>query len=83
MVLELLAAVEGEAVTAINEAYAEGYKAGLLVSAPDAAYWRSRAEDWKAQANAALLKPRLPWWAVPVSASAGAGLAFLISMAAR
>jgi len=83
IVIELLAAAESEAVMSIDEAYEEGYKAGLLASAPDTAYWRSLAGDWKAQATAALSRSRLPWWAVPVSASAGAGIGFLISMAAR
>lgn len=83
IVVELLAAAEDEAVVAIDEAYAEGYKAGLLASAPDTAYWRTLANDWKAQTVAALSRPRLPWWSLPASIVGGLGVGFLVGVVAR
>jgi hypothetical protein len=50
-VQSLLEAAEAEAGTAIEDAYAEGYKAGLLDTAPDRDYWKSMAESWKSEAN--------------------------------
>jgi hypothetical protein len=82
-VIELLAASEDEAVISIAEAYAKGYKAGLLVSAPDAAYWKSLAENWKARAITELSRPRLSWWCIPVSVAGGLGIGFLASVMAR
>jgi hypothetical protein len=51
-VQELLEAAEAEATHAIEEAYAEGYKAGLLDTAPDRDYWKSMAEDLARKADA-------------------------------
>jgi hypothetical protein len=47
----LLEASEAEAGSAIDEAYAEGYKAGLLEAAPEKDFWKSQAESWKDEAN--------------------------------
>lgn len=44
MVQALLEAAEDEAGSSIEEAYAEGYKAGLLEAAPDRDYWKSLSE---------------------------------------
>lgn len=41
----LLQVVAEEAELAIGRAFNEGYKQGLLQSAPDAEYWRTRAEQ--------------------------------------
>jgi hypothetical protein len=48
----LLEAAENEASKAISEAYAEGYKAGLLETAPDRDYWKSLSESTAAEAKA-------------------------------
>jgi len=40
LILDLLTAAKSEIDNAVSEAYAQGYKAGLLESAPDAAYWK-------------------------------------------
>lgn len=45
IVLELLQAVEAEIDASVNEAYAEGFKAGLLASSPDAEYYKSLSES--------------------------------------
>ena len=41
-VLAMIQAVEQEAELAIDEAFSEGYKQGLLAAAPDAEYWRAK-----------------------------------------
>ena len=42
-VLAMIQAAEQEAELAIDEAFNEGYKQGLLASAPDAEYWRIKS----------------------------------------
>lgn len=42
-VLAIIQAAEQEAELAIDEAFNEGYKQGLLASAPDAEYWRIKS----------------------------------------
>lgn len=41
--LELIQIVEQEAEQAIDHAFNEGYKQGLLAAAPDAEYWRVKS----------------------------------------
>jgi hypothetical protein len=45
ILLELLRTAEEEIDNAVSEGYAEGYKAGLLEAAPDAAYWQKISEE--------------------------------------
>jgi hypothetical protein len=52
MVLEILAAAEAEIDAAVEEAYAEGYKAASLRYAPDAAYYTSLSESMKRDVEA-------------------------------
>jgi hypothetical protein len=47
----LLAAAEAEAGVAIEGAYADGYKSGLLEAAPEREYWKTMAGKWKTQAR--------------------------------
>lgn len=68
MVRDLLDAVWEEAAIQIREAYAEGYKAGLLDSYPDAAYWQSLSQ---AMADQARDKGKSPGWGVVLGASGG------------
>lgn len=68
---ELLRIAETEALAAIEDAYAEGYKAGLMTSVGDAAYWKSIAEQYQDRST-------IPFWIAPA-----AGLAsFFIGAAA-
>ena len=46
---ELLQIVEQEAERAIDRAFDEGYKQGLLAAAPDAEYWRVKASQYQAE----------------------------------
>ena len=48
-VLELLQIVEQEAEQAIDQAFNEGYKQGLLAAAPDAEYWRVKSLQYEAE----------------------------------
>lgn len=73
MVLDLLVAAEEEAGASINEAYAAGYKAGLLAAAPDAAYWKTQAALWKAEAERRFLPGDLRGFA-PLAATLSIGL---------
>ncbi len=48
-VLELIVIVEQEAEQAIEKAFNEGYKQGLLAAAPDAEYWRVKSARYEAE----------------------------------
>jgi hypothetical protein len=52
MVLEILTAVEAEIDAAVEEAYAEGYKAASLRYAPSVAYYTSLSESIKRDVEA-------------------------------
>jgi len=80
-VIELLDATSEEAESAIREAFAEGYKAGLLETAPERDYWKSLAESWQREAAFEATRFRLPLWALPVAAASGAVLAFAVTFA--
>ena len=43
--------MEQEAQTAIEKAFDEGYKQGLLSAAPDAEYWRVKAAGYEAEVS--------------------------------
>ncbi len=67
-VQELLDAVWEEAAAQIRAAYDEGYKAGLLDSYPDAAYWQSLSKAMEAQAR---IQAQSPGWGVVLGVSGG------------
>ena len=48
-ILELIQIVEQEAELAIDQAFNEGYKQGLLASAPDAEYWRVKSLQYESE----------------------------------
>ena len=48
-VVELLQIVSEEAEQAIEKAFNEGYKQGLLAAAPDAEYWRLKSARYEAE----------------------------------
>lgn len=47
-VAQLIQIVEQEAQAAIDRAFDEGYKQGLLAGVPEAEYWRVKAEQYEA-----------------------------------
>jgi hypothetical protein len=73
VVLEILAAAEAEIETAVEEAYAEGYKAAALRHAPDAAYYAAISESLKRDLAAERKKTK---WFLPALVVTG-GIAFL------
>ena len=46
---QLIQIVEQEAQAEIDRAFDEGYKQGLLASAPDAEYWRVKAKGYETE----------------------------------
>jgi hypothetical protein len=44
-----LTAANEEIDAAVSEAYAEGYKAGLLEASPDAAYWKKISDSLRTE----------------------------------
>ena len=47
IIIKIFKEAEKENDIAIEEAYAAGYKAGLLKSAPETSYWKKKSEDWE------------------------------------
>jgi hypothetical protein len=67
LVLELMDAAEAEIDAAVNEAFAEGYKAAALRFAPDAAMFKNEAEALRRELEAERKKCRYFWPAVGAS----------------
>lgn len=70
----LLEAAEDEASKAISEAYAEGYKAGILETAPDRDYWKTFAESMVTEAKISRLR------SFTLGASAGGATVVVLSL---
>ncbi len=71
MVLELLRAAETEIETAVNEAYAEGYKAAMLQYAPELEVYKIEAELLRQELEAEKKKNRFFFPAAGLSFAAG------------
>ena len=68
---KIVSIFESELITAIDSAYNEGYKQGLLEVAPDYSFYKTMAEEVQVQ-NAQLKKQkRFGWWVLPVSFMVG------------
>lgn len=67
----LIQIVEQEAEEAIDRAFNEGYKQGLLAGVPEAEYWRVKAERYEVEINR-LKRERL------IFAFGGLGTGFLL-----
>jgi hypothetical protein len=78
-VLELLEAAEAEIDDAVNEAYAEGYKAAMTEYAPEAALYKGLAGQMEATIEAERKKNRFFWPTVGVSAGLSFAAGFLCS----
>lgn len=61
MVIRLMETAEAELEAAVHEAYAEGYKAGLLASLSDVVYYMALSENLQQKLDAQ--RRRLPAWA--------------------
>jgi hypothetical protein len=79
VVLELMRAAEEEIGAAVNEAYAEGYKAAAAQYAPDAESYKAAAASLRAELEAERGKSRLFWPSVGVSAGVSFAAGFLCS----
>ena len=60
--LEILDIVLEEAEKAIEHAYAEGYKAGLLESLPEKEYYRVLSDGYQKELDKKNKEFKLPWW---------------------
>jgi hypothetical protein len=68
VVLRLMETAEEEIAAAVNEAYAEGYKAAMLEYAPEAALYKAMAGNMRAELEAERKKTRYFWPVLGVSA---------------
>ncbi|MDR1374585.1 MAG: hypothetical protein LBJ24_06410 [Treponema sp.] len=79
LVLDLMELAEEEIGAAIDEAYAEGYKAAMVQYAPDAALYKALSANIQAELEAERKKNRFLWPAVGISAGLSFGIGFLCS----
>jgi hypothetical protein len=79
VVLELMEAAEAEIDAAVNEAYAEGYKAAVLRYAPEAAMYKALSANMEATLEAERKKNRFFWPALGASAGLSFAAGFLCS----
>jgi hypothetical protein len=77
--MALMEAAEAELATAVNESYAEGYKAAALRYAPDAALYKALAADLERTLETERKKNRFFWPAIGVSAGLSLAAGFLCS----
>lgn len=78
LVLELLQAAEVEIDTAVNEAFAEGYKAAMLQYAPELAGLRITEASLKLELEKARRKDRFFWPTVGISTGISFAAGFFI-----
>jgi hypothetical protein len=80
MVLELMEAAEEEIAAAVDEAYAEGFKAAMVRYAPEAELYKALAGNMEAAIETERKKNRLFWPAVGISAGLSFAAGFLCSV---
>ena len=66
----------GEMNKNIDASFAEGYKQGLLVSAPDAEYYKTLSLEIEREVKRLNHKMNVPWWSIPISILGGTALGF-------
>ena len=59
---EIIDIVLEESAIAIEHAYAEGYKAGLLESLPEKEYYRVLSDGYQKELDKKNKEFKLPWW---------------------
>jgi hypothetical protein len=79
LVLELLQAAEAEIDTAVNEAFAEGYKAAMLEYAPELAASRTKESALRIELERERKKNRFFWPVAGASFASGFLINFFIS----
>lgn len=60
----------------IDSAFAEGYKQGLLTSAPDAEYYKMLSLELEREVKRLNHNANVPWWSIPISILGGTALGF-------
>jgi hypothetical protein len=78
--LELMKTAEEEIDAAVDEAYAEGYKAGVMEYAPEAALYKALTTSMEKTLETERKKSRFFWPAVGISAGASFAMGFLCSL---
>jgi hypothetical protein len=76
LILRLMEAAEEELDAAVNEAFAEGYKAGQTAYMPDAVYYRALSESLESDLAGA--RRKLPGWVSFAAGFAGGFLAHIL-----
>lgn len=66
----------GEMNKNIDASFAEGYKQGLLASAPDAEYYKTLSLEFEREVKRLNRKMNVPWWSIPISILGGTALGF-------
>lgn len=64
-VIRLIASVAAEADLSIDQAFADGYKAGLLKAQPEAEFFRVQVDELKKSLRAEQSRFKLPRWGLP------------------
>lgn len=67
----------------VDAAFAEGYKQGLLASAPDAEYYKTLSLELEKEVKRLNHKMNVPWWSIPVSILGGTALGFGLAQIRR
>lgn len=60
----------------VDAAFAEGYKQGLLASAPDAEYYKTLSLELEKEVKRLNHSMNVPWWSIPISILGGTALGF-------
>ena len=66
----------GEMNKKIDDSFAEGYKQGLLASAPNAEYYKTLSLELEREVKRLNHKMNVPWWSIPISILGGTALGF-------
>ncbi len=76
---KICAIFQTELNISIDTAFNEGYKQGLLASAPDAQFYKTLSEDLEKEVKRLNSWRVVPWWSVPVSIICGTALGVTLS----
>jgi hypothetical protein len=72
-----------EADKSIDQAYADGYKAGLLGSEPKKEYYRVQSDQINKELKAEQSRIEIPGWAIPASILGGFFAGFITNAYVR
>ena len=75
--------VLSESNKSIDDAFAEGYKQGLLAAAPDAEYYKTLSAELEKEVKRLSSPARVPWWSIPLSIAGGSVLGYGLAQIRR